>query len=220
MCHAWWNVINIGQIEMGVHGLVGICFRMFGWLFADKFHRDSLTSWVLLVWFGTEWHTSITKSHRSWARIPSMRKPASREMISASVELCENWSLFLAHPTYWHKCSASENAQNSSWCWLGIFKVSCKIRVLIKSWSALLCCVSHKTILPKTYMCDECTRSNALNVCHMLLTISFAHKQICSHTIKNGSTPIRAKYRHFRTICEQTVDKSPTDPFSSSSNWW
>ena len=82
--------------------MVGICFRMFGWLFADKFHRDSLTSWVLLVWFGTEWHTSITISHRSRAGIPSMRKPASREMISASVELCENWSLFLAHPTCWH----------------------------------------------------------------------------------------------------------------------
>ena len=55
-----------------------------------------------------------------------------------------NCSLFLAH---WHKCSAFEHAQNSTWCWLWVFKVSCKIRVLKQSKSALLCCVSHITIL-------------------------------------------------------------------------
>ena len=32
--------------------------------------------------------------------------------------------------------------------------------------------------------------------------------------------PIRAKNRHFRTIWEQTFDNSPTDPNSSSLNWW
>ena len=37
---------------------------------------------------------------------------------------------------------------------------------------------------------------------------------------KISSLPIRAKYRHFRTICEQTVDNSPTDSLSSSLNWW
>ena len=56
--------------------------------------------------------TSITKSQRSRAGIPSMRKPASREITSASVEQCETEVWFLAHPTSWHKCWASENAQN------------------------------------------------------------------------------------------------------------
>ena len=32
--------------------------------------------------------------------------------------------------------------------------------------------------------------------------------------------PTRAKGRRFRTTCEQTVDNSPTNPFSSSLNWW
>ena len=32
--------------------------------------------------------------------------------------------------------------------------------------------------------------------------------------------PIRAKYKHFGAICEQTVDNSPTDFNSSSLNWW
>ena len=29
--------------------------------------------------------------------------------------------------------------------------------------------------------------------------------------------PIRAKYRHYSTMCQQTVDNSPTDAISSSS---
>ena len=36
----------------------------------------------------------------------------------------------------------------------------------------------------------------------------------------SGLPKIRATYRYFRTICEQTVDNSPTDPFSSSFQWW
>ena len=61
--------------------------------YATSFPRT--WSLVLLVWFGEEWNTSITKSQRSRAGIPSMRKPASREIISASVEQCETDVLFL-----------------------------------------------------------------------------------------------------------------------------
>ena len=35
---------------------------------------------------------------------------------------------------------------------------------------------------------------------------------------KISGLPKRAKERHFRTICEQTVDNSPTDQISSSLN--
>ena len=69
-------------------------------------------------------------------------------------------------------------------------------------------------------MCDECTRSNAPNVCHKLCpfgdrTSKFVY---CPQSI--GSTKIRSRYGHFRTICDQTVDNSPTDPFSLSFQWW
>ena len=37
---------------------------------------------------------------------------------------------------------------------------------------------------------------------------------------KIAGLPVRAKYRHLRTMCENTVDKSPTVSFSSSLNWW
>ena len=43
-----------------------------------------------------------------------MRKPASREIISASVELCETDVFFVAHPTYWYECMASKFALKSS----------------------------------------------------------------------------------------------------------
>ena len=58
-----------------------------------------------------------------------------------------NSSLFLAHPTYWNKCMASKNAQCSSRSGFWVLKVSCKIGVLKQSQSALLCSISHMTIL-------------------------------------------------------------------------
>ena len=48
--------------------------------------------WALLL---VESNTSITMSHISRASNPSMRKPASREIISDSVELCETEVCFL-----------------------------------------------------------------------------------------------------------------------------
>ena len=52
-------------------------------------------SLVFYDWFGEEWNTSITKSQRVRAGMPFMRKPASWEIISASVELCESEVCFL-----------------------------------------------------------------------------------------------------------------------------
>ena len=37
---------------------------------------------------------------------------------------------------------------------------------------------------------------------------------------KMSGLPIRAKYKHFSTICEQTWDNSPTDSSSSCLSWW
>ena len=43
-----------------------------------------------------------------------MRRPASREMISASVEVCETEVCFLHIQLYSHKRVTPESAQNSS----------------------------------------------------------------------------------------------------------
>ena len=37
---------------------------------------------------------------------------------------------------------------------------------------------------------------------------------------RKSGLPIRAKYKHFRTILEHTFDNSPTDVDSSSLKWW
>ena len=42
--------------------VVGFCFRMYDCGVADRFHRGSLTSLVLLVWFGEECNHEIPKS--------------------------------------------------------------------------------------------------------------------------------------------------------------
>ena len=74
-------------------GLVGMVLCMFDLTAADRFPRGSPLGPSVL--FGAEWNTSITKSQRVRAGIPSMRQAASREMISASVELCDTEVCFL-----------------------------------------------------------------------------------------------------------------------------
>ena len=72
-----WSMLDRSRLVC----LVGICFLMFGCMFADRFHRGSLTSlgFVGLVWW--RWNTSITKTQRSRAGIPSMRKHLHRERL-------------------------------------------------------------------------------------------------------------------------------------------
>ena len=86
-----WSIVGRSRLVC----MVGICFRILGCVFTHKFPRDSLWSLVSLVWFAEEWNTSITKSQRSRAEIPSIREPSSREIIPDSVALCETEVCFL-----------------------------------------------------------------------------------------------------------------------------
>ena len=52
-------------------------------------------SLVSLGWFWSQWNTSFAKFQKSKGGIPSIRGPASREIISASVELWETEVCFL-----------------------------------------------------------------------------------------------------------------------------
>ena len=114
-------------VEMTFVCLIGMGFRMFDLTTDDGYHRSSLLGPSVL--FGTEWNTSITKSQRSRQGIPSMRKPASREMISTPAELCETEVCFL-HIQLFGTNVWLPKVQDPFWCWFWVFKVSCKIRVL------------------------------------------------------------------------------------------
>ena len=102
--------------------LVGFWFFMWSVVFRDRFPCDS---WPLdlLIWFCEEWNTSITKSQRSSAGIPSMRNTNIQRNNLSFCRTVWNWSLSLARV-------ASEHSQESTWCWFWVFKVSCKIGVL------------------------------------------------------------------------------------------
>ena len=169
------------------------------------------------ILFGTEWNILITKSQRVRAEIPTMRKPASREMISASVELCETEVCFL------HIQLIGTNV------WFPkIHKTPSDVlslRDLLPkpvSWNnpSLRCCAVFPTEQNCRYslawwMC-EIKRAKRLSQAFVRLVIDRA-SLFTDHRI--SSLPIRAKHRQFRTICEQTVDNSPTDSLSSL-NWW
>ena len=112
--------------------LVGFWFFMWSVVFRDRFPCDS---WPLdlLIWFGGEWNTPITKSQRWSAGSPSMRKPASRETSSASVKLCEIDVCFLriqlVGKNVWLPKMHKSLPDVDFW----VFKNSCEIRVLKQS---------------------------------------------------------------------------------------
>ena len=86
-------IVLDGMLSMFV-GMTLVCFIgmvlcMFdlAWQLPTGFHVA--LSWVHQFCSVRKCNTSITKSLRVRAGIPSMREPASREMILASVEMCE-----------------------------------------------------------------------------------------------------------------------------------
>ena len=134
----------------------------------------------MLSWFGltvllVERNTSISMSQKSRASNPSMRDPASREMISDSVELCETEVCFVHVQLMVTNFLLQGRQQSSS---LG------------------------------THPVYNCQQDNLVGI--RLGSLLTDHRM--------SGLPIRAKYKHFRTVCEQTSEKSPTDSSSSSLN--
>ena len=76
-------------------------------------------------------------------------------------------------------------------------------------------CYSHDNIAG-SHLCGECMKSNELNVCRNLLSIFTDRTSLFTDQRMSG-LPIRAKYKHFKTIYEHTLDTSPTVSDSSSS---
>ena len=76
-------------------------------------------------------------------------------------------------------------------------------------------CFPHNNIAG-IHLYDECMRSKAPSICRKLLSNFVTARASLFTDHKISGLSIRAKYRHFRTICEQTADSSLTDSFSSS----
>ena len=163
--------------------LVWLWVCLFGGVWRNKF--PCTISLDFFNWFGEEWNAPITKSQWSRAGTPSMRKPASRGIISAlPLSSARDWCLFLEHPTYWYECMTSKYAQKSSRGWFWVFKISSKSQ----SPKTVPTCIvvlyfPHDNIV-RIHICDECMRSNVPNVCRMLWSIWWQHVQVCSRSIQ------------------------------------
>ena len=168
--------------------------------------------WILSLVFR---RTSISMSHRSRVSNPSLRSPASREVTSDSVELCETEVCFL------HILTGTDWDTTWGWFWLlkGARKFCESWNYVIQVCSAVLYFLHDKSI-DDSHSCDEYMMKSALLIgCDMLesifktdLTSFFTDHQI-------SGRPIRAKYKHFETMCGQTSDNSPTDSSSSCLKW-
>ena len=142
---------------------------------------------------------------KSWN--PIHTKPASREIISALLNCVRSNSL--------------ERMYDFRICAQVLLRLILSLQDLRQNQSPeivpaciVVQCLPHdNTVCIHSY--DECKRSNVLNVCRMLSSISLWHEQACSRTIKMSGLARRAKYRHVKTMCAQTFDNSPTNPISS-----
>ena len=79
----------------------------------------------------------------------------------------------------------------------------------------MLCRITHMTKLPVV----TCVMNAKDQACSSSVTCSCPFGDGSSKFVYSG-LPIRAKYKHFKTICEHTSDISPTDASSSLLKWW
>ena len=154
----------------------------------------------------------------SSAGIPSILRPASKEMISDSVELCETEVCFfhiqLTKTNVWlpkiHNVppevdfqSSRSPAKSESWN-----SPNLHCFAVFPTWQ--YCLYSH------VWWMYEINRFKRLSQALVHFVIDRASLFI-DHRI--SGLPVRAKYKHFRTIWEHTFDNSPTDVNSFSLKW-
>ena len=101
--------------KMDVWGTQSVWFKMLiipwdrllgPWSLSQFTTGCTFLSWVGIVFPRTE----TIRSHKSRAGSPSNLNPASRRDDFGFCWTVWNWSLFVAHPTYWNKCMTSKNA--------------------------------------------------------------------------------------------------------------
>ena len=99
-------------------------------------------------------------------------------------------------------------------------RISRTIGDLKRSQSALFGSITHTEILfVFTCVTNVWNQSIQAFVSQALVHFVIDRANFFTDQIMKG-LPIRAKYRHFRTIWEHTCDNSPTDFISTSLKWW
>ena len=137
-----------------------------------------------------------------------MRKPASRGIISDSVELCEAEVCFL------HIQLVGTNVRLPK-----MHRIASDVD--FESWICIVVLCFPYINIACIHICGDFKESNAPSVCHKLWSIWWLLVQICSQNIECLVRRCVPNTDNFRTFWEHTFDNSPTDPSSSSSlNLW
>ena len=159
-----------------------------------------LCLWVFFNCLREVWNTSTTKTQRSRAGNPSMRKPASREIISASVQLCETEVCFLhiqlngtnvclpkmhkSHPDVDFESSRSPANSES---WNNPHLLCCAV---FPTWQ---CCLNSHVWWMYAIKRDK-------RMSQALVHFVIAQASLLTNHRISGLLPMRAKYRHFRLV--------------------
>ena len=166
----------------------------FVWFWMCDFANSSLL-WVFLVCWVLfyERNTSITTSHKSRAGNPSIRSPASNEIISDSPELWDTDVCFLhiqllgtdVRLPKMHKIPSSRgpilSPQGHQQC----------LNLEITPTDNAEPCHPYDKIVG-SHLCDEYVKSNEPNVCHMLLTVRANFSTGQKNVRPTNSCPIQA----------------------------
>ena len=167
--------------------------------------------WVDDFFWFDECNTSITISHKSRAGMPSIRKPASNEIIPDSVELWDTDVCFLHIQLMGTNVRLPKTHKIHLMLILNLQGCQQSLSLEIDPIYNVELYYPHDNIVD-SYLCEP-------SVCHKLLSILWLLESLFKEKRMSG-LPIRAKYKHFKTVWEHTSDKSPTASNSSFLKLW
>ena len=158
--------------------------------------------WIGLVNDGT----LLPNSKDPELGLPSIRrKRASREIISASVELLETEVCFLHIQLIGTNVWLPKMHKDSTRCWFSNLPGRWQNQnlAIIPLYIDVQCFPYDNIVW--IHLCDECKIPNVLRrLSHALVHFVMARASLFADHNMSG-LPIRAEYRHFRPICEHTV---------------
>ena len=152
---------------------------VYSWVWFGFLHRFPVCMLgLVLVLFGVVPGTSMTKSHKSSAGKPSIRKPASNDMISDSVELCDTDVSFLHIQLIGTSVRCTELRLVLTWNLQDLLQNLHLETTPIDNVAPH--CLHDDT--GGNHFCNECRKLIVPIVCHMLESILWQIVQDCSLT--------------------------------------
>ena len=178
--------------------------------------RGAHESLVSLGWVWLQWNTSIDQITKiqSWDTVHPWSSGQRNHL--SFCRTVRNWSLFLAHPTYWRV--TSQKAQDSARCWFRILKDTRQNQNLeiIATYIAVLC-FPHDNIV-WIHLFFGSVMSCGMNTVMQRSARTTWHKKQ-THFIVNGAKYIPDVSWALRKICSHFVEREKSSLCLENSSW-